>query len=131
MWDYIKSAFSIFRNTATPTNQQGIKMANLTGYIIVALGVFIVILITTIFILDNKNADLQEQVNRGHIALEFQNNIIESNRAKNEKLNKDLQNYLEKVKRDFSNIAIPQAQHKEATNQCEAFIKELAKAYQQ
>lgn len=131
MWDYIKSAFSILRNSFTPNNSQGNNMSNIGNYIIVALGAFIVVLCITIFVLRSKNNDLQDQVNRGHIALEFQNSIIEQNRAKNEQLNKDLKDYLAKIKRDFSALAVPQATHKQAENQCEAFIKELARVYQQ
>lgn len=132
MWDYIKTAFSIVRNSITPTNNsQGNNMTNIGNYIIVAMGVFIVVLCATIFIIKQKNDDLQEQVNRGHIALEYQNNVIENNRAKNEALNKELQDYINKVKKDFSAIKIPEATHKQAENHCELFIQNLAKAYQQ
>lgn len=131
MWDYIKTAFSIVRNSITPTNNsQGNNMTNIGNYIIVAMGVFICMLCITIYTNRTQIKELQGQVNSGQVALEYQNAMIEANRTKNEKLNQELKDYVAKVKQDFANIKAPDLNHKEPQNQCETFIYDLAEAYQ-
>lgn len=103
---------------------------NISGYVIVALVVFIISLCTTIYFNRVHITELQGQVNESNSALEVQNAMIEQNRVKNDELNKELQTYIEKVKKDFANIKTPEAFHKEAQNECEAFVSELAEAYQ-
>lgn len=103
---------------------------NIANYVIVALVVFIISLCGTIYFNRLHITELQEQVNQSDSALKMQNTMIEQNRMKNEQLNNELQTYIEKVKKDFSKIKTPDAYHKEAQNECEAFIGDLAEAYQ-
>lgn len=74
--------------------------------------------------------ELQGQVNQSAVALEYQNAMIENNRAKTDALNKELKTYLDKVKADFASVKPPVADYKEAKNECEVFLKDLAGAYQ-
>lgn len=108
----------------------GNKMGNIGGYIAVGLGVFIVCLCFTIYMNRQQIKELQVQVKQGEVALEVQNTMIEANQAKNAELQKELVSAVEKARRDFSAIIMPNAEHKEAQNECEVFIKDLAKAYQ-
>ena len=103
---------------------------NVLGYIAVALGTIIVVLITMIYTKNGTISELQSQVNQGNVALEYQNAMIENNRVKNEALNKELRTYIDKVKADFANIKTPEANYKKAQNSCEVFISDLAEAWQ-
>lgn len=105
-------------------------MNNLTGYVAVGLGVFIICLCFTIYMNRQQIAELQEQVKQGEVALEVQNTMIEANQAKNAELQQELAQTIEKAKKDFSAILVPKAEHKEAQNECESFVKSLAEAYQ-
>lgn len=124
MWAYIKTAFSficgLFKGSGV----------NILGYIAVAFATIIVVLLTMIYTNKEQIKELQSQVNQGNVALEYQNQMIEQNRTKNEQLNKELQTYIDKIKKDFSQVKAPEAHHKEAQNTCEAFISDLAEAYQ-
>lgn len=128
MWAYIKTAFSFI--TGLFSTSKGDSSVNVLGYIAVALGTIIVVLITMIYTKNGTISELQSQVNQGNVALEYQNAMIENNRVKNEALNKELRTYIDKVKADFANIKTPEANYKEAQNSCEVFISDLAEAWQ-
>lgn len=128
MWAYIKTAFSFI--TGLFSTSKGDSSVNILGYVAVALGTIIVVLITMIYTKNGTINELQSQVNNSNVALEYQNAMIESNRVKNEALNKELRTYIDKVKADFANIKTPEANHKEAQNSCEVFISDLAEAWQ-
>lgn len=128
MWAYIKTAFSFI--TGLFSTSKGDSSVNVLGYIAVALGTIIVVLITMIYTKNGTINELQSQVNNSNVALEYQNAMIESNRVKNEALNKELRTYIDKVKADFANIKTPEANYKEAQNSCEVFISDLAEAWQ-
>ena len=127
MWNYVKTAFSFIGGIFS---KNGDSMGNISGYIITALMAFIIALCVMIWTSNVQIDELQSQVNNGSVALEYQNAMIENNRAENERLNKELQTYIERVRQDFAKIKTPEAHHKEAKNECEAFISELAEAYQ-
>jgi len=128
LWAYIKTAFSFIAGLFSTS--KGDSSVNVLGYIAVALGTIIVVLITMIYTKNGTINELQSQVNQGNVALEYQNAMIESNRVKNEALNKELRTYIDKVKADFANIKTPEANYKEAQNSCEVFISDLAEAWQ-
>ena len=129
MWDYIKTAFS-FVSGIFKSNPKGDGVNNIFGYVLAGLIAFIICL--CIIISTNRATihELQGQVNSGQIALEYQNAMISTNRARTDALNKELQSYIEKVKTDFGNVKTPIVNRKEPKNECEIFLKDLAEAYQ-
>ncbi len=126
MWSYITLAYNAIKGLFS----KGDSKVNINGYIMTGLGVFIVCLCFTIYMNRQQINDLQDQVKQGEIALEVQNTMIEANQAKNAELQDELAKTIEKAKKDFSAILVPKADHKEAQNECEAFVKSLAEAYQ-
>lgn len=133
MWNYITTVFSLVTklcSNTSQTNKGNSQMTNITNYIIVGLGVFLVSLLVVIYLNKNEIEALQEQVKNGAIAFEYQNAIIEQNRLKNAELSKELQEHLEAVKKNFSQVNTPNLTHREPKNECEIFIKDLARAYQ-
>lgn len=105
-------------------------MNNIFGYVLAGLCAFIVCLCIIIYTNRATINELRGQVNSGQVALEYQNAMIESNRVKADALQKELKTYLERVRADFASVKTPEANHKEAKNECEAFLKDLAGAYQ-
>lgn len=130
MWNYIKTAFSFVTSLFSSDSKGDNSVNNLFGYVLAGLCTFIVCLCIIIYTNRATINELQGQVNSGQVALEYQNAMIESNRAKTDALNKELKSYLDKVKADFASVKTPEANHKEAKNECEVFLKDLAGAYQ-
>lgn len=131
MWAWIGTAFSAIKGLLSSNKTGDSNMGNFASYAIITLVIVIISLCANIYLNRQHINELQNEVKNGMVALEVQNTMIESNRVKNENLNKELKDYVARVKQDFANIKIDKsAQHKEAQNQCEAFINDLAEAYQ-
>lgn len=130
MWAYIKTAFSFVTSLFSSDSKGDSSVNNIFGYVLAGLCAFIVCL--CIIIATNRATinELQGQVNSGQVALEYQNAMIESNRVKSDALQKELKTYIERVRADFASVKTPEINHKEAKNECEVFLKDLAGAYQ-
>lgn len=130
MWNYIKIAFSFVTSLFSSDSKGDSSVNNIFGYVLAGLCAFIVCL--CIIIATNRATinELQGQVNSGQVALEYQNAMIESNRVKADALQKELKNYLERVRADFASVKTPEINRKESQNECEVFLKDLAGAYQ-
>lgn len=130
MWNYIKIAFSFVTSLFSSDSKGDSSVNNLFGYVIAGLVAFIICLCLIIYTNRATINELQGQVNQSAVALEYQNAMIENNRAKTDALNKELKTYLDKVKADFASVKTPEINRKESQNECEVFLKDLAGAYQ-
>lgn len=130
MWNYIKTAFSFITGLFSSNSKGDSSVNNLFGYVIAGLIAFIICLCLIIYTNRATINELQGQVNQSAVALEYQNAMIENNRAKTDALNKELKTYLERVRADFASVKTPEINRKESQNECEVFLKDLAGAYQ-